>query len=105
MQSERSVSLLQMARTSPQHKAQYERFIDPHYAHVPQVDPGAERRRFQDVLDKCLADLPDEGTPADQYEYSTHMGAFVRTLDQAKDHWVKALLAFYAARGSASPPQ
>lgn len=65
--------------------------------HPPPHPPPA----FQD---ERLAELPDEPAPADAYMYNTHMGAFVRSLDQAKDHWLKAKLAFYAKRGSGSAP-
>jgi hypothetical protein len=62
---------------------------------VPKVDEVTIAGDFQRFCDACFAQLPDEGKPADPYLYSSHAGAFVRALDQAKDHWVKAKLSFY----------
>jgi len=47
-----------------------------------------------------MARLPDDGAPADPYMYNAWMGEYARTLDQAKDAYVKAMLAFYAKRNS-----
>jgi hypothetical protein len=93
-----------MARTLPQHKSNYASFIDPNYQKVPEVNGWEIAKKFQAFQDSIIATIPDEGTPADAYMYNTHMGAFVRSLDEAKDHSVKASLAFYAKRGSGSPP-
>jgi hypothetical protein len=82
------------------HKSNYARFVNPDYARVEQVNGYASAQQFQQFLDALLAELPDEGAPADGYMYNSHMGALVRTLDEAKDHWIKAKLAFYAKRGS-----
>lgn len=90
-----------MARTLPQHKTNYAGFVDPHYLLTP-VDPKAWRQKFQAFSDSCFDEIPDEGQPADAYMYNTHMGAFVRALDEAKDHFVKGFMAFCAKRGSAS---
>jgi hypothetical protein len=89
-----------MARTVPQHKAQYAQFIAPGYREdvLVKVDEEATAGEFQRFSDACFAQLPDEGKPADPYLYSSHAGAFVRALDQAKDHWVKAKLSFYGER-------
>jgi hypothetical protein len=94
-----------MARTTPQHKAQYQRFIDPNYARVEQVNGWEIAKTFEAFAQARLDELPDEGAPASNYLYASHMGAFVRTLDQAKDHFVKAKLAFYAKVGSGDEPK
>ncbi len=88
-----------MSRTQPQHKANYANFINPDYERVAAVDGYALAQQFQAFQDVCMAQIPDEGAPADSYMFNTHMGAFVRALDEAKDHFVKGKLAFYAKRG------
>src|SRR5687767_8674888 len=92
-----------MARVIPQHKQNYVNFIDPNYAKVSQVSGSEIAKEFQALQDSCLAQIPDEGAPADGYKYNTHMGAFARSLDEAKDHYIKGKLAFYAKRGSGTP--
>lgn len=94
-----------MARTVPQHKAQYQQFIDPDYAKVPSVNGWEIAKTFEAFAQERINELPDEGAPGDPYMYNSHMGAFVRTLDEAKDHFLKAKLAFYAKRGSGTPAQ
>ena len=90
-----------MARTAPQPwKTQYARFIDPDYAKVAEVNGWETAKSFQRFQDACFAELPDAGAAKDGYMFSSHAGAFVRSLDEAKDHWIKAKLAFYAVRGS-----
>jgi|SRR5688500_2223068 len=89
-----------MARTLQNHKEQYKGFIKPDYAPVAQVNGGEIAGAFEAFSQARFAEIPDEGTPADGYMYNSHMGAFVRTLDQAKDHWLKGKLAFYAKRDS-----
>lgn len=84
----------------PPHKALYAQFVDPAYQYVPDVNGQAIAKEFQTFVDALMDTIPNEGMPADSYMYSSHMGAFVRTLDQAKDHFVKTKLAFYAKRGS-----
>jgi hypothetical protein len=85
-------------------KTHYFNFIDPHYAMVKEVDPAAARRTFEAFNQTLLAEIPSEGAPQDGYMYNAHMGAYVRALDVAKDHFVKAKLAFYAVRGSSRAP-
>lgn len=92
-----------MARTL-QHKSQYYRFIDPNYARVEQVNGWEIAKKFEAFSKECIDQIPDEGAPANAYGFNSHMGAFVRTLDQAKDHFVKAKLAFYAKVGSGDEP-
>jgi len=82
------------------HKALYANFINPEYAYVDQVNGYEIAERFQAFADACMATIPDEGEPADGYMYNTHMGKFLRDLDTAKDHFLKASLAFHAKRGS-----
>lgn len=91
-----------MARTTPQHKALYASFIDTAYGKVDQVNEAEAAKTFQSFLDARLAEIPDDGAPADGYKYNTHMGAFARALDEAKDHFVKGKTAFYAKRGAAA---
>lgn len=90
-----------MARTTPQHKIGFS-FINPDYAKVEQVNGYEIAKQFQSFADDCMKQIPDEGQPADGYMYNSHIGAFVRSLDEAKDHFVKGKLAFYAKRGSGS---
>jgi hypothetical protein len=92
-----------MARSIPQHKQNYVSFIDPDYAKVSQVNGWEIAKEFQAFQDTCFEQIPDEGAPADGYKYNSHMGAFVRSLDEAKDHFLKGKLAFYARRGSGTP--
>jgi hypothetical protein len=66
------------------------------------VNGWAIAKQFEAFSQERINELPDEGAPAEPYLYSSHMGAFVRTLDQAKDHFLKAKIAFYAKRGSGS---
>jgi len=89
-----------MARTIPQHKQNFARFIEPAYAKVAEVNGSEIEKQFQAFQDECFKQIPDEGQPADPYMYNSHMGNFVRSLDEAKDHFVKGKLAFYAKRGS-----
>jgi hypothetical protein len=90
-----------MSRTVPQHKQQYQRFIDPDYTKVAAVNGWEIAKQFQHFHDECMAQIPDEpSVPKDAYMYNTHMGAFARALDEAKDHFLKGKLAYYAVRGS-----
>jgi hypothetical protein len=82
------------------HKKLYANFIDPNYKHVEQVSGWETAKTFEAFQQARLDEIPNEGAPADSYMYNTHMGNFVRTLDQAKDAFVKAKLAFFAERGS-----
>jgi hypothetical protein len=93
-----------MARTVPQHKANFVSFIDPDYAKVNEVNGWQIAKTFQAFQDTLVATIPDEGAPADPYMWNSHMGAFTRSLDEAKDHFVKGKLAFFAKRGSGSLP-
>ena len=93
-----------MARTTPQHKAQYMNFIDPDYAKVTQVNGWEIAKTFEAFTQERLNEIPDEGSPADGYMFNSHIGAFVRSLDEAKDHFLKGKLAFFAKRGSGSAP-
>ncbi len=87
--------------TTPKHKQNFISFIEPNYARVGHVNPGEHRDHFQAFLDTCLAIIPnDSAGPADPYMYNAHMGSFVRHLDEAKDAFVKAHLAFYTSRNS-----
>jgi hypothetical protein len=85
-------------------KAKYQKFVDPNYAHVSQVNGQNIAAYFEACLNDLLDFLPDAPVSAanggDPYMFESHMGAFVRTLDEAKDHFVKASLAYYAKRGS-----
>jgi len=90
--------------TPPAHKRNFENFIEPKYARVASVNPGAQRDRFQVFHEENMACIPDEGSPADPYMYNAWMGEYARLLDQAKDAYVKAALAFYTARGSGASP-
>ncbi len=92
-----------MARTRPRHKAQYDNFIHPNYGQTDDVNEIEITKVFQRLSDDLIQQIPDEGEPADGYMYNSHMGAFLRTLDQAKDHYVKALLAFWLKRGPRDP--
>lgn len=83
------------------HKESYRSFINPDYARVSEVNGYALAKEFQEFADRLFSQLPDVGEPADGYMYNSHMGAFVRSLDEAKDHFVKGALAFYTKRGSA----
>jgi site-specific DNA-adenine methylase len=97
-----------MARTLPTHKVNYSHFVDPDYARVTQVNSRETAKTFEAFNQERLAEIPDEGAPKDAYKYATHMGAYVRALDDAKENFIKAKLAFYAPRGSGSvtpPPQ
>ena len=84
----------------PPHKTNFSQYIEPNYGYVKEVNPGQTREKFQAFLDELLALIPDEGAPADGYMYNAHMGSFVRHLDEAKNDFVCAQLAFYAKRGS-----
>jgi hypothetical protein len=90
-----------MSRTIQQHKSNFDSFINPNYAKVDQVNGWEIAKQFQAFQDECIKGIPDEGVPADGYMYNSHMGNFVRSLDEAKDHFVKAKSAFYAKRNSA----
>lgn len=94
-----------MARSLPQHKQNFAGFVVPNYAAVAEVNSWEIGQRFQRFMDECMAQIPDEGAPADGYMYNTHMGQFARSLDEAKDHFVKGSLAFYAKRGSGAVPK
>lgn len=94
-----------MARTLPAHKINFGNFIDPDYGKVAQVNSWEIAKTFEAFNQQRLDEIPDEGVPSDGYMYNTHMGAYARALDEAKDHYVKAKLAFYQARGSGSAPQ
>jgi hypothetical protein len=87
-----------------QHKKNFVNFIyDKQQSESDKIvnDIDAEvSQTFQLVLDKCLESIPDNGAPADPYKYHAHMGEFVRTLDHAKDAYVKALHAFTHARNT-----
>lgn len=67
---------------------------------VKKVNETAIATKFQAFQNECLAEIPDAGMPADGYMFNSYMGNFVRSLDEAKDHFLKAKLAFYAKRGS-----
>lgn len=84
------------------HKELYRSFVNPDYKRVTEVNGFETAKQFQAFQDACVAEIPDAGEPADSYMYASHMGNFVRSLDEAKDHFVKAKLAFYAKRGSGS---
>lgn len=92
------------AAAAPPHKANYIQFIDPDYERVAEVNGGEIAQQFQAFANELMARLPDAGTPADGYMYGAHMGAYVRSLDEAKDHFVKAMLAFYAKRNHLKRP-
>jgi hypothetical protein len=104
-ETSRSLSPITMARTVPAHKANFTKFIDPDYAKVPEVSGWEIAKTFEIFNQQRLDEFPDDRTPKDPYMYNTHMGAYVRALDEAKDHFLKGRLAFYAARGSGSPTQ
>ena len=55
---------------------------------------------FERFLRERLDRIPHDKEPADAYAYNSHMGAFLRALDQAKDEYLKAVHAYYAARDS-----
>ena len=87
--------------SAPAHKRLYADFVEPNYKRTEAVDVDAERAEFQGFLTACLARIPNEPEAAKNgYAYNAHMGAFVRTLDVAKDHFVKALLAYHAEKKS-----
>ncbi len=78
------------------HKKQYENYIDPQYGQVTHVNVQEIRASFQKFADECMTRIPDTGAPQELYFYNSHMGAFLRALDHAKDEFVKAALAFHA---------
>ncbi len=82
------------------HKKKYDRFIEPNYASLNVVNVLFLRDEFQKFADDVMRHVPDEGKPADAHMYNTHMTQFHLALDNAKDHFVKALLAFHSERGS-----
>lgn len=82
------------------HKANLVHFIDPNYEHVSSVDARAIATQFQAFCDTLIQNVPDAGAPADAYMFNSHAGAMLRSLDEAKDHYVKMMLAFYAKRNS-----
>lgn len=86
------------------HKKNFVGFVNPDYARVEQVSGYAIAVKVEAFNAELLKLIPDEGAPADAYMYNAHMGAFARALDEAKDHFVKANLAFYAVRGSGAAP-
>lgn len=92
-----------MARTLPQHKALYDQFLDPRYPH-PGMD-GQTVEAFERFHQERLAEIPNEGAPAEGYFYNTHMGAYVRSLDEAKYHLIQAKLAFFHKRTLVENPQ
>jgi hypothetical protein len=84
-----------MARTLPQHKVQYDRFLNPGYSEEGLATAwGSTNKSFEDFHQARLNEIPDEGTPAEGYLYNSHMGAYVRSLDVAKYHFIQAKLAF-----------
>ena len=94
-----------MARTfTVPHKVNYQSFINPNYAKVNEVNGWEIAKEFQAFEDRCLEQIPDEGAPKSSYLYNSHMGAFARSLDEAKDHFVKAKLAFFAEVNSGDSP-
>ena len=82
----------------PDHKRTYDNFIAPKYSEEDESKlveiEEIYANKFQAFMDQLIADIPDEGKPANGYLYNTHAGAFVRALDEAKDHYVKARKAF-----------
>lgn len=85
------------------HKRNYIGYIHPRRAAPPVAaafDDDAVSAAFEQFLQARLADIPDGKDPADAYPYASHMGAFLRALDQAKDEYIKAVRAYYAIRDS-----
>ena len=86
------------ANQRPAHKRNFDHYIASKRAHDERVDEALDAKIFQDLLNQCLERLPDDGGPADGYAYNAHMGSMVRALDVAKNEWINAQRAFYAAR-------
>jgi hypothetical protein len=76
----------------------YMNFIDPKYqSPIPNV---AEYREKFNIFFNELVEHLQEGEPETEnaYLFNTHMGSFVRHLDQAKDAYFKALLALKCSK-------
>ncbi len=82
------------------HKTNFQDFIEPNYKFDDRVNPGADRKQFQTFANALLETIPDEGSPAELYLYNAHLGSCFRKLDEAKDSFVKAKLAFYCKKNS-----
>lgn len=82
----------------PAHKRNAWQYIEAGYGPSSVVKAPEIRAVFQEVLDKCLAKIPDEGEPADGFMYNAHLLDFIRELDKAKDAFCKTLLAFHGKR-------
>lgn len=80
------------------HKRNFLKYIDPGYETVEKVKVATWRAEFQKFMDTCMAEIPNEGEPKDAYAYNSHLGQFTRSLDNAKDEFIKALLAYHYAR-------
>ena len=87
---------------APNHKRNYLGYVHPQRAAVSAdvFDPREESAMFERFLRERLDRIPNDKEPADAYAYNSHMGAFLRALDQAKDEYLKAVHAYYAARDS-----
>jgi hypothetical protein len=81
------------------HKRNHYNFLDPDYQDSSKVNAAEERKVFNDFLNAMLDRIPNEGEPKSSYLYNSHMGNFVRLLDNAKDEYVKAKLAYHCHMG------
>lgn len=66
---------------------------------------GKRWRLLKDFIKNDSQEIPNEGAPAEGYFYNTHMGAYVRSLDEAKYHLIQAKLAFFHKRTLVENPQ
>ena len=78
-------------------RSKYEHYIEPDYDFVEAVNPGKIREEFDEFTSQLLAKhLPETFSAEDPYLFESNMGGFLREIDRAKDHFVKALLAKHA---------
>lgn len=95
-------SLARSSAPAAGHKRNYIGYIHPQRTPVADdvFDEALESVEFELFLQERLDNIPDDKEPADAYAYNSHMGAFLRALDQAKDEYSKAVRAYYAARNT-----
>jgi hypothetical protein len=83
--------------------SKFYQIISPSYEHVDKVNGFEIAQTFEEFSSNLLHEKlgnEEEYNPKSPYPFNIHIGAYVKSMGEAKDHFLNALLAYHAERGS-----